>query len=249
MIYIKNKYSSIIKFSYIMIIIGVVGSLYGPLILIAFSKKNHEEVKELAINNSLIIGLLTTILVSLLIGFSREFLDLWLGKGFGKYSNWFILKLIDIPFYASAGVLALVYRAWNKVRIPAVLTIAIGAVNVLVINVICVFSNGRFVYIEYMLIFSAICTFIQAYLLGVFMFRSIYNEIDVKVFLLKIPFKFCLLFMVILGCSKLILYYFSINKWYELFGSFCFVGIVGLVFTYFFLISKKLKKNLISLFV
>jgi membrane protein EpsK len=234
--------------SYIMIVIGVVSTLFGPLILIAFSKKNHEEVKEMVINNSLIIGLLTTILASLFICFSKQFLNLWLGNGFEKYSYWFVLKLIDLPFFAAAGVFAFVYRSWNKVKLPALMTVVIGFVNIVITNHICNMSNGDIVYIDYILIFSAVCSFIQAYFLGIYMFKKIYIDINFKELLFNFPFKFILIFLFILVLSKIILFNFRIDKWFELLLCFSLIGVISLIFVYHFLISNNLKKYMILLF-
>jgi hypothetical protein len=134
----------------------VITSLFGPLILMAFSQKNHHEVKKIVLNNSLIVGLITTILVSLIISFSNEFLSLWLGNNFEKYSNWLIFKLIDLPFYASAGMYAFVYRAWNLVKIPAIFTLIIGIINITGTYMICVNSNKNLIYIYFSCFFNII---------------------------------------------------------------------------------------------
>ena len=234
--------------SYIIIVVGVLTTLLGPIILIAFSKKKYEEVKEMTINNSLIIGLLTSVLAALFISFSDQFLNLWLGKGFDKYSFWFVLKIIDIPFFATAGVFSFVYRSWNKVKLPALITLAIGFLNVVVTYIICNLSKGDIIFIEYVLIFSAICSFVQAYLLGVFMFKKIYREIKLKDLLIKFPFKFGLVFLFIFLSSKIILSNFSIDKWYQLFICFCTLGIFSLIFIYLFLISKDIKIYIFNMF-
>jgi membrane protein EpsK len=228
--------------SYIIIVVGVITTLLGPLILQAFSKKNYEEVKELAIKNSLIIGVITSIATSLLICFAPQFLKLWLGHGFENYSLWFILKMIDLPFFAAAGVFSFVYRSWNEVKIPAILTVMIGLLNTSINYVFCKLSNGDEKYITYILIFSAICSFIQAYGLGIFMLKKIYNEIQISTLLYSIPFKFISVFIFVYLFSQITLYFFSINIWIELISCFVGIGSITLLFSYKFLIPKETKK-------
>jgi membrane protein EpsK len=231
--------------SYVLIVIGVITSLFGPIILIAFSQKDHEKVKKIVINNSLSIGLITTILVSLIISFSKEFLSLWLGKDFEQYSGWLILKLIDLPFYASAGIFAFVYRSWNCVKWPALITLIIGIFNIVVIYIICLHSNKDLNYINYILIFSAFCTFIQTYVLGGFMFKYIYPEISLKSIFI-IPIKVVLLFLIIFVFSKITTHFYIIDKWYKLIFSFCVIGFSSLLITYFFMLSKNMKTYLFN---
>jgi membrane protein EpsK len=229
--------------SYVLIVVGVITSLFGPIILIAFSQNDHEKVKKIVLNNSLIVGLITTILVSLIISFSHEFLSLWLGKDFEKYGDWLVLKLIDLPFYASAGMFAFVYRSWNMVKLPALITLAVGIVNIVVIYIICLYSNNDLSYINYILIFSAFCTFIQTYVLGGFMFKYIYTEIKMESIFI-IPIKVVFLFLLIFGLSKIITYFYVIDKWYLLIISFCLIGFVSLIIAYFFMLSNNVKNYL-----
>lgn len=228
--------------SYIIIVVGVISTLLGPLILQAFSKKNYEEVKELALKNSLIIGVITSIATSLLICFAPQFLKLWLGDGFENYSTWFILKMIDLPFFAAAGIFALVYRSWNEVKIPAILTVMIGLLNISINFVFCKLSNGDENYITYILIFSAICSFIQAYVLGIFMLKKIYREIKISTLLYSIPIKFLIVFLLVFLFSQTALYFFSIKVWVELIICFVVIGSITLLCSYKFLITKETKK-------
>jgi membrane protein EpsK len=230
---------------YLLIIISVLGSLFGPIILIAFSKNDHEKVKKIVLNNSLIIGLISTILVSLIICFSEEFLSLWLGKNYVKYSDWLILKLIDLPFYASAGMFSFVYRTWNKVIIPALITLTIGAINVLGIYIVCKISNNEINYINYILIFSAFCSFLQTYVLGGIMVKHIYVDLSSKL-LLMIPVKIMILFSIIFVTSKLIKNFFIIEKWYQLFFCFSIIGFFVLIISFYFILSENSKKYIES---
>ncbi len=162
---------------YVMTIVTVIASLFGPLILIAYSKGDHDQVKELAMQNSLLVGIFTALIVGLLIGFAKPIISLWLGKEYSDYSYWFVLKQVNIPFYAAAGVFAFVNRAWNKVKFPALMTLVIGVINLLVSLLICNLSNGNEKFIIIMLIVSLIFIITQSYWLNGLFFLSLYPDL------------------------------------------------------------------------
>ena len=123
--------------SYVTVVVSVVGSLFGPLILIAYSKNNHDEVKSLLVNQSTIVGSLSAIICGIISGFAEVTLNIWLGNNMGVYSNWLLLKMLVLPYFAAGGIMAFVYRAWNQVKFPAIGTIIIGLINILILILIC----------------------------------------------------------------------------------------------------------------
>jgi membrane protein EpsK len=166
--------------TYVMTVVSVISTLFGPLILIAYSNEDHNAVKKLTTDNSLLVGIATSLLVGLLIGFAKPIIGLWLGEEYVAYSNWFVMKQITLPFYAAAGVYAFVNRAWNRVIFPAVGTLIIGAVNLLLSCLICMRSNGAEVFILTILITASIFIVLQSYGLNAFCFYRLYPEIGLK---------------------------------------------------------------------
>jgi len=168
--------------TYVMTIISVIASLFGPLILIAYSKGDQDEVVRLSLDNSLFVGILTSLLVGLLIGFAKPIIGLWLGAEYVDYSLWFILKQVTLPFYAAAGIFAFVYRAWNRVKYPALFTLALGALNFIVAYVICSRNDGTERHILYLLIAATFFIVIQSYGLNSYYFWKLYPEVKIKEF-------------------------------------------------------------------
>lgn len=158
---------------YIKTVVQVVGSLFGPLILIAYAKDNHKEVEDLTVNQSLIVGCLAAVLCGVTAGVGPELLSLWLDDSFLSYSHWLCLKLFPIPFYAAGGVMSFVYKAWNKVKKPAIYTLMIGFIDIIVLLAVC-----QIVSIEQMdeaiLCISCIFSLVQSYLLGLYCVYKIY---------------------------------------------------------------------------
>jgi membrane protein EpsK len=166
--------------TYVMTIIAVFSSLFGPLILIAYSKGNQEEVVRLSLDNSLFVGILTALLVGLLIGFAKPIIGLWLGDEYAAYSHWFILKQVTLPFYAAAGIFAFVYRAWNRVKFPALFTLALGALNFIVAYVICFVNDGTERHILYLLVAATFFIVVQSYGLNAYYFWKLYPEVKAR---------------------------------------------------------------------
>ena len=153
--------------------VNVVGSLFGPLILIAYSKGQHDEVQNLAYGQSFIVGSLSAIIAGLLSGYGESVLRTWLGNGLEAYSLWLFLKMIVVPFYASGGILAFVYRAWNKVKTPAIWTIIIGVVDVVLTILFLHLYKGHF-RIEIMLLICTLFSIAQCYILNVYCVNGLY---------------------------------------------------------------------------
>ena len=155
---------------------GVIGSLFGPLIIIAYSKSRHDEVVHLSTSQSYIVGIITAVLAGFLAGFSVPVLEYWLGPKYpldDQYRWWMILKLTLTPFYAAGGVLSFTYRAWNKVRFPALATLAIGVVNLIALTLLARLTAAP---IWLLLVVSVVLGIAQSYFLGSYCVSKIYPE-------------------------------------------------------------------------
>lgn len=161
--------------NYTFIVSSVIGSLFGPLILIAYANDRHEDVKQMTLDRSLTVGVLVAVMTGVLAGFSPTILKIWLGQEFVEYNLWLILKLLLIPFYASAGVFSFGIRAWNKVRFPALMTVLLGFVNFLFLYLIASNASDDLSYINWMLIVGLIFGVCQSYLLSGLYFAAIYK--------------------------------------------------------------------------
>lgn len=227
--------------SYLMSLMGVITSLFGPIILIAFSNNNHERIKQFIVEISFLVAILSAIIIGLLIGFAHPFITLWVGKEFSTYYDWFILKLVSLPFYASAGVFSFVYRSWNFVKAPAITTLVLGIINISILYILAKMSNRNIHYIEYILIVSGITTFIQTYVLGVVMMKVTYK--DVKLFeYLKNTFLIILTLICIVLFCHLGSRWVTISSWTALLSMCIAIGLSSLVLIYFTILNKNHKK-------
>lgn len=169
--------------TYTMIISSVIGSLFGPLILQAYAKDDHDTVRKMTLDRSVSVGVMVAVMIGIICGFSPIILKVWLGPDFVVYNQWLYLKLFLIPFYSAAGVFAFASRAWNRVRIPAIWTILLGTLNLAIVWVIAEYFNEGMVSIIYILLVCLICGVAQSYFLSGLVFGKIYkNTTQIVVF-------------------------------------------------------------------
>jgi len=231
--------------TYVMTFVLVISSLFGPLILIAYSNGDHEQVKRLALRNSLFVGIITALIVGLLIAFAKPIISLWLGSQYAAYSKWFILKQITLPFYAAAGVFAFVFRAWNKVIIPALVTLVIGILNLGVSTYICYLGKGNENFIFYMLIASVIFILCQSYWLNAFSFYKLYPELPKK----GILYGFLQISLILFTTSFLgtiYLYYFPVINIIQLLIGFSINSLVSATFAFLIIFNQTEKILIVS---
>lgn len=220
---------------YVSVIVSVLGSLFGPLILIAYAKEQHDEVKSLFIEQSTIVGCLSAVLTGTISGCGAVLLDVWLGNEMGQYSWWLLLKMVVLPYYAAGGILAFVYRSWNKVKFPAIGTIILGLADIAILIWICNIikpSNALVV-----LIISGIFSILQCYILNVVAVGNIYKE-SRKAFI-RISAKITLSFILTFFCARLFVNWITINSLLQL----ALVLIAVSVFMLSFVLVMILDKN------
>lgn len=177
---------------YVIQMTSVLSGLFGPLIIIAYSKKNHKDVQKYALGQSFVVGMLSAIFSGVLAGASFPLLKNWLGDDFVNFRIWLIFKLILVPFYASGGVLSFVLRAWNRVKFPALMTTLIGGINLVVILTIA----NLWPYYEtiiYLIVINVLFSISQCYILTTYCVGNIYPNIRMKLYLAS--FRFVLVFV------------------------------------------------------
>lgn len=188
--------------AYTMTIATVISSLFGPLILQAYGKNDHNKVRQMTLDNSLIVGLIVGVMIGIICGFSPIILKIWLGDDFVAHSDntWLIFKLILIPFYAAAGVFSFAARAWNKVKLPAIGTMLLGAVNILIVWFIANFFNTSDFAISLILCICMLFGIIQSYFLNGFLFGTFYMNTHKIILLNFLKIALVLIISLAIGC-------------------------------------------------
>jgi len=230
--------------SYVMLIVSVFGTLFGPLILIEYAKENHHKVQELTLNNSLLVGVLTAIIAGSLIGFSKSIIYFWLGSEFIEYSIWFVIKIATIPFYTAAGIFAFTYRAWNKMKFPALATVVIGLINLIVMYILFAFFSSNPYIISIALVLSAILIILQSYGLNGGYFNYVYTGHRKILFLNFFKIVFSLLLAIVFSLIQSL---FLSDSLPSLLIGLIANGLICLSVIYFVVLNKEQRKDLLSI--
>lgn len=229
--------------NYASVVVSVIGSLFGPLILRAYAKGNHNEVKTLFIEQSTIVGCLSAILTGVISGCGFAILNVWLDNGMGIYQWWLLLKMVVLPFYAAGGIMAFVYRSWNKMKFPAIGTIILGIIDIVILVCICELAKPENA--MPVLIISAFFSFAQCYVLNAISVSKIYKECRKKFMpiSLKILITFCLSFMI----GKFTISIINIQGLVSLAAVLIILGVLMLSIVYFVILNSIERNKLLSI--
>lgn len=193
---------------YVSVVVSVMGSLFGPLILASFAKGEHSKVKSLFLEQSTIVGCLSAILAGTISGFSNTILNTWLGNGMEQYSWWLVMKMVVLPYYAAGGILAFVYRSWNKVRNPAITTIILGVMDIIILVGICELLKPSDA--MPILVISAIFSILQCFVLNIVVVCKIYKDCRLK--FIQIALKITMSFWICYICGIIVTSCLQINN-------------------------------------
>jgi membrane protein EpsK len=225
--------------TYILLMASVLSSLFGPLILMAYSKNDHQEVQKLALNNSYITGSLSAIVAGVIAGYSTQILRFWLDESFAEFDNWLVIKMFSVPYFAAGGVLAYVYRTWNKVKFPALFTLVLGAVNLCFILLIGTKS------ILVILIISAIFAILQSYFLNSYFVNKIYKGTLFPLIISAI--KMSVIFIISFVYCKIIEHYIPFPDVLVFIISVILSSLFLFFLVYFFFFNRDLRKQLLNI--
>lgn len=231
--------------NYVSVIVSVIGSLFGPLILAAYAKGNHEEVKTLFIEQSTIVGCLAAILAGTISGCAYTILDVWLSNGMGKYHWWLVMKMVVLPYYAAGGILAFVYRSWNRMRLPALGTILIGIIDISVLVAVCEWQRPSDA--MPVLVLSAAFSILQCFILNVVAVYKIYK--DCKSRFVPIFLKITISFLLCFGCGVVVSSMIQVSSLIELAIMLLMIGVVMLLLLLFVVLNKEEKNKLLEIIV
>lgn len=231
--------------NYVSVIVNVIGSLFGPLILTAYAKGNHEEVKSLFTEQSTIVGCLAAILAGTISGCANAILEIWLSNGMGQYHWWLVVKMIVLPYYAAGGILAFVYRSWNRMRLPALGTILIGIIDISMLVAVCEWQRP----IDAMpvLVLSAVFSILQCFVLNVVAVYKIYK--DCKSCFVPIFIKITISFLLCFGCGITVTSLVHVHNLFELAIMLIMIGTIMLLLVLFVVLSKEEKNKLSEIII
>lgn len=213
--------------SYINIVGFTLINIVAPMILISYSKDDIQKVKELTLDSSLNIGLLFAVLIGVLIGFSDIFIELWFKNQSIKGSSiWLTIKFSIIPFYLAAGFFVSANRAKNVVKKPALWTMLLGFLNVIIL-LLCIHFYPNFS-VNGVLLSCLFFGVFQCYFLNGYYFIINYKDVTKIILVNFVKILVTLLVISILS------YYININVLQDL--NIYLLLLIIFVYTLFFLL-------------
>jgi len=112
-------------------IAGMLAGVLTPVILTYYAQNKFEELVFLSKSAVKIMGLAMALPIGLICGFSPIILDLWLGPEFTRLSPLMWILLCHLAINMSVLPLFTINVSYNKLLIPAIVTIFLGITNLL----------------------------------------------------------------------------------------------------------------------
>ncbi|MBL3654833.1 oligosaccharide flippase family protein [Fulvivirga sediminis] len=225
---------------------AVIAGVISPVILKDYAEGKIERILKISSLAVKFLGILISLIVSVLCIYSDEILRLWVGN---EYSNlkWLLIALIfHLGINLSVIPLFAITNAHKKVKLPGIVTLILGIINVVLAILLLKYTElelfgvaiAGFIVLTFKnVIFAAPYT---AYILG-----------QKKTYFLKdmLPSLFCLLIGAIIALT--IRHFINVNGWVSLIVSMLSAGVFSCLFVFFSLVKieeKQMLKQLILSF-
>ncbi len=129
-----GAYGSLLLFpTLIYTMLEMVVAVLGPAIMACYAVGDVEGMRRIAVRSIKMLGIGLALPVGLLCGFGRPLLSLWLGSGFAHLDLLMILLVGHLTVNLAVRPLASVLNAYNLVKAQGLVTLALGAANLVLV--------------------------------------------------------------------------------------------------------------------
>lgn len=237
----SGQYASVLQWSFLLrSMTGTLCSVLTPIIFSYYAHERNQQITEVMKKAVLILGLLLALPIGLLSGLSPSVLSVWLGPSFAKLGP--LLTLMIAPLIINLTVIPLfsVQVALNKVRIPGIVTFAMGVLNlILAILFPIVFGWGIYGVAAAGAIVLTLKNFVFTTLYGSYIAHKPWYTFMSSM----IP---CLIAASLIAfCSLLIGRSYHINSWFSLFICSAIIGLV--YFSVIFISFRNQRDKILAL--
>ena len=127
-----GEYAIVIMFfNLLWSITGLITSVLSPMYYTYYARRLFTTIHDLSVVSVKCIGLMMALPIALICIFSPQLLTVWVGEEFTHLSILLWILLIPLTMIVSTRPLVLSYSAYNKLRIPAMVTIIAGILNLI----------------------------------------------------------------------------------------------------------------------
>lgn len=120
---------------------AIIAAVVAPMVVIYYARSEMEQLIRLSKVSVRLLSLLLTVPIAIICVFSSSLLGLWLGESFRHLAPLMVIMLCHLA--SNVGIIPLfnIQVAMNRVRIPALVTLVMGALNVLLAIIVVRFAD------------------------------------------------------------------------------------------------------------
>ncbi len=237
-----GEYAILLEWSKLLrVFAGFLTSVINPLILISYSNNRIKDVIEFEKLGIKTLSIIIGVLAGLICAFAHPLLTLWVGFEEKKLAFLLILIIAPLSINISVKPMFALFTALNKVRIPGIITLMAGLVNLgLAILFLTRYNLGMMgVALSSALILTLKnLLFDPIYSARILNLRTLffYNDLLIGV----------IIFLITWGIGSFIYYILKINNWIELILGGSVVSLILGVIIWRFLFSQKEKTKFLE---
>ncbi|MDW5549210.1 lipopolysaccharide biosynthesis protein [Methanosarcina sp.] len=140
-----GEYSTVLTWSMMLrTIAGMLVGILTPVILTYYAKERINELIDVSKSTVKLTGLAMALPIGYICGFSSQLLSLWIGPEFSKLSPLMVLMLSHLVINLPVMPLFAINVAYNKVKIPGILSFFMGIGNFLLAVMIPYFTGWNY---------------------------------------------------------------------------------------------------------
>jgi len=213
---------------------GLLGGVLAPVIMIYYTNQEHDKLKNILMLTSKIMAIFMIIPLAIFIYFSGDLISIWLGEEFRYLENILSFSLLSLILSIPVIPLFSANIAYNKIKLPAILTILFGLFNILCIYLLIIYTD------------LGLWSIVLAKLIYEFIYNAIFIPIYVSKIIqtqylsfLMIPITSIISFVMAYIIIGFFTYYLYISTFWEIlfFSILLFIFLFPLLF--FLFISKE----------
>jgi len=126
----SGRYAAVLQLPALLRALGMaVGEIFAPTMYQKYARGNLEELAAYLNRAIKFLGLVMALAIGLICGFAKPLLQLWLGPTFGSMALLLCLMAIHLCINLSMYPLYAVPLAADRVKVPGLVTLAVGMLN------------------------------------------------------------------------------------------------------------------------
>lgn len=221
---------------------GLLAGVCAPVIMILYSRGHitrMETVTQLVIK---LMAMVVAVPAGLLCGFAAPVLRLWLGEAYMPYAHLFWFTLAPLVITLAVAPLYTVQLAYQRVIVPSLVMVAMGLINIPIVMFLAAKTSLG--------LYGICLSGALIWMLKCGLFNTIYNA-----YILRRPWHVyitpllpgVLLFCMVWGTAMLYQYWHPVGNASSLLGAGLLVLIPALPITYFLLLSRQDRREILAM--